>query len=83
MFSCLRSLEILLTIYWIHYGCCCLSENRIGVCIEFYLHALLLKAGKLPPVRDGGEHLPQQDGQHAHGYNTANNSLEDEKGVRR
>ena len=43
------------------YGGCCLSEYRVGVCIELHLESLLLELGVLPPVGDGGEDFPEEN----------------------
>ena len=40
-------------------------------------HSLLLEPGKLPPVVDGGEHLPHQDEGKTDGHDGADHAEDD------
>ena len=60
-----------------------LPEDRVGMGGEFHECALGLELGKLPPVVDGGEGLPQEQCQQPHADDGTDHTDEERKGKTR
>ena len=53
-----------------------LPEDGVAVGRELHPLPLALEPGKLPPVADGREHFPQEDGHQADGDDATGDTLE-------